>query len=106
MKNFLLTSGGIYQRCRLAVAVARNTWLVVGLLFALNPQAMWAADASGGNQLRTVVKGGVGWLAHEQHELGHWTAQGRYPTAMTALAGLAMLSEGSTPTQGRYASNI
>ena len=106
MKKFLLTSGGIYQRCRLAVAVARNTWLVVGLLFALNPQAMWAADASGGNQLRTVVKGGVGWLAHEQHELGHWTAQGRYPTAMTALAGLAMLSEGSTPTQGRYASNI
>jgi len=106
VKNFLLTSGGIYQRCRLAVAVARNTWLVVGLLFALNPQVILAADSSEGTPLRTVVKGGLGWLAHEQHELGHWTAQGRYPTAMTALAGLAMLSEGSTPTQGRYASNI
>jgi len=72
VKNFLLTSGGIFRRCRLAVAVARGAWLVVGLLCALNSQAILAADASDGNQLRTVIKGGLGWLAHEQHELGHW----------------------------------
>lgn len=46
------------------------------------------------------------WLASEQHRLGHWTAQGRYPTAMTALSGIAFLCEGSTPTQGRYADTL
>jgi squalene cyclase len=37
--------------------------------------------------------------------LGHWTA-GNYPTAMTALAGTALLGSGSTATQGPYARNI
>ncbi len=55
---------------------------------------------------RKVVSEGLDWLAYNQHKLGHWTAQGRYPAAMTALAGLAMLSEGSTATQGKYADNI
>ena len=31
---------------------------------------------------------------------------GRYPTAMTAMAGIALLCEGSTTTQGKYAANI
>ena len=53
-----------------------------------------------------VVSGGLDWLALQQHQLGHWKAQGRYPTAMTSLAGLAMLCEGSTATQGKYAENI
>jgi hypothetical protein len=40
--------------------------------------------------------------------MGHWTAGNGepYPTAMTALAGIAMLSEGSTTMQGKYAPNI
>ncbi|HMP07072.1 MAG TPA: terpene cyclase/mutase family protein, partial [Lacipirellulaceae bacterium] len=57
-------------------------------------------------QVKKTIAGGLDWLAYQQHKLGHWTAQGRYPTAMTALAGLAMLSEGSTTTQGKYAENI
>jgi hypothetical protein len=55
---------------------------------------------------RKVIAEGLDWLAYNQHKLGHWTAQGRYPTAMTALSGLAMLSEGSTATQGKYSENI
>src|SRR3989304_2994707 len=55
---------------------------------------------------RKVVSEGLDWLAYQQHKLGHWTAQGRYPTAMTALSGLAMLCEGSTTTQGKYADNL
>ena len=55
---------------------------------------------------RKVITEGLDYLAYNQHKLGHWTAQGRYPTAMTALAGMAMLSEGSTATQGKYADNI
>lgn len=53
-----------------------------------------------------VVVEGLDWLASRQQRLGHWTAQGRYPAAMTSLAGLAMLCEGSTTTEGRYADNI
>jgi squalene cyclase len=56
--------------------------------------------------VQRTITGGLDWLAYQQHKLGHWTAQGRYPTAMTALAGLAMLCEGSTTTQGKYAENI
>ena len=55
---------------------------------------------------RKVISEGLDYLAYNQHKLGHWTAQGRYPTAMTALAGMAMLSEGSTTTQGKYSENI
>jgi hypothetical protein len=56
--------------------------------------------------VQRTITGGLDWLAYQQHKLGHWTAQGRYPTAMTALAGMAMLCEGSTTTQGKYAENI
>jgi hypothetical protein len=66
-----------------------------------------AAQASIENpRTQKAVNQGLDWLAYNQHQLGHWTAQGRYPTAMTALAGLAMLCEGSTATQGKYSENI
>jgi hypothetical protein len=55
---------------------------------------------------RKVVTEGLDYLAYNQHKLGHWTAQGRYPTAMTSLAGLAFLCEGSTTTTGKYADNV
>lgn len=57
-------------------------------------------------QTQAVINEGLDWLAYQQHKLGHWTAQGRYPTAMTSLAGLAFLCEGSTTTQGKYAENL
>ena len=54
-----------------------------------------------------VTAHGLEWLAARQTGLGHWTANGgRYPTAMTALAGVALLCEGSTTTQGKYSANI
>ena len=50
---------------------------------------------------------GLEWLAAHQSRVGHWAANGnRYPTAMTALSGVALLSEGSTTTQGKYATNV
>ena len=56
---------------------------------------------------KRVIDGGLDWLAHTQSRLGHWSANGnRYPTAMTALAGMALLGEGSTTTQGKYSENI
>jgi len=74
-----------------------------GLLFPAAGAA--AADRDSGVQ-RTVARG-LEWLAKRQSRLGRWTANnGRYPTAMTAMAGTALLCEGSTTTQGKYAENV
>ncbi|GIW80357.1 MAG: hypothetical protein KatS3mg105_2164 [Gemmatales bacterium] len=56
---------------------------------------------------RKVVERGLNWLAKSQYTDGHWDANGgNYPVAMTALAGMALLMEGSTCRQGKYANNI
>jgi hypothetical protein len=54
---------------------------------------------------RAVAKG-LDWLAANQSKRGHWDVSGMYPSAMTGMAGIALLSEGSTATQGKYAPNI
>ena len=57
--------------------------------------------------VRRAVDQGLEWLASQQSRLGHWSANNnRYPTAMTAMAGVALLCEGSTTTQGKYAANV
>jgi hypothetical protein len=54
-----------------------------------------------------VVAKGLDWLTRKQSRRGSWAAnEGRYPTAMTALAGTALIMEGSTTTQGRYAEAV
>ncbi len=56
---------------------------------------------------RRAIHRGLEWLARNQSRSGHWTGRdGRYPTAITALAGTALLCEGSTTTQGKYAPQI
>ena len=69
------------------------------------------ADSAGAGmkepKVERAVSRGLDWLANTQSRVGHWSAnEGRYPTAMTALAGTAMLAEGSTTTQGKYSANI
>lgn len=49
------------------------------------------------------------YLARTQSREGAWRNQGymgQYPVAMTALAGLALLANGNTPTQGKYAPQV
>jgi hypothetical protein len=66
-----------------------------------------AADPSNDPQVRAKVRLALDWLAREQRRQGYWEANsGQYRVAMTALAGNAMLCEGSTTTRGRYAKNI
>jgi hypothetical protein len=57
---------------------------------------------------RATVKKGLDWLASKQHEKGYWGAGtgDQYPVSMTALAGMALLMEGSTVREGKYAKNI
>ena len=76
------------------------------LILATTPTMAPAAKASADDVRRTVGRG-LDWLASRQSRRGQWVAKGgRYPTAMTALSGMALLCEGSTTTQGRYAPNI
>ena len=56
---------------------------------------------------RETVKKGLEYLAKQQHKDGHWSVGGdQYPTTMTALAGMALLMEGSTIREGQYTKNI
>jgi len=52
-----------------------------------------------------AIQRGLQYLARTQNRDGSWRSAGNYgnyPTAMTALAGTALLGSGSTPTRGRY----
>jgi len=79
--------------------------LVVLLLAAAAARPVGAAALD--ERVEAAVTKGLDWLVRRQSRRGSWSANdGRYPTAMTALAGTAMLLEGSTTTQGRYADPI
>jgi hypothetical protein len=54
-----------------------------------------------------AVERGLQWLKKEQAGDGHWEARGgNYRTAMTALAGMCFLMEGSTLRDGRYTDQV
>ena len=54
-----------------------------------------------------MVDKGLDFLKRSQNPDGHWDAGGgTYPTVMTALAGMAMLMEGSTLREGKYTDNL
>lgn len=56
---------------------------------------------------RKAIQRGLQWVANTQSRLGHWSASNaQYPTAMTAMAAMSLLGEGSTTTQGRYSANV
>jgi len=83
-------------RCRLTICL---------VLLTAGAGPSWGVPAR--PEVRRATTRGLEWLAGQQSRIGHWSARGgKYPTAMTALAGMALLAEGSTTTQGRYASNI
>jgi hypothetical protein len=54
-----------------------------------------------------AVSKALEYLKREQRRQGYWEANGgQYRVAMTALAGIALLCEGSTTTRGRYSEQI
>jgi hypothetical protein len=87
--------------------MAWNAALAAAVAAALlgPPQPLCAAISN--PEVRRAVERGLEWLANHQSRLGRWTANNdRYPTAMTAMAGMALLAQGSTTTEGKYAANI
>ena len=81
-------------------------WMV--LVVAAPVAAVSEASAAGKDpKVSQVVARGLEWLANSQSRLGHWTADhNQYPTAMTGLAGIALMCEGSTTVQGKYAPQV
>ncbi|KAA5544377.1 terpene cyclase/mutase family protein [Roseiconus nitratireducens] len=64
-----------------------------------------AAAASSKASWETATQKALSWLSKTQSSRGHWNTQ-VYPTAMAALSGTAMISSGSTTTQGPFAKQI
>jgi hypothetical protein len=63
-----------------------------------------AVDAQ---RVEEVVEKGLEYLKRTQAQDGHWEAPGgAYPAAMTGIAGLAMLMEGSNLKEGKYSDQI
>jgi hypothetical protein len=70
-------------------------------------QRTTAAVAELPSEVQHAVNRGLAYLAQTQARDGHFEGNGgQYPTALTALAGLAFLMEGSTLRDGKYADNI
>ncbi|MCH8966453.1 MAG: terpene cyclase/mutase family protein [Planctomycetes bacterium] len=60
-------------------------------------------------QTKEAIDRGLAYLARTQDRDGSWsnrTRFGQYPVAMTGLAGIALLMDGNTTTQGRYAAHV
>ncbi|MGH7137681.1 MAG: hypothetical protein ACREHD_18190, partial [Pirellulales bacterium] len=67
-------------------------WKLLVLLEAFAWLTPAAHAAHHDPKVERVISKGLDWLANTQSRLGHWAAnEGRYPTAMTALCGMAML---------------
>ena len=79
--------------------------VVVACLFSLGAwQAVRAEDLP--QRYQDAANKGLAWLAKTQLRDGHWEASGgAYPVAMTGMSGVALLMEGSTLREGKYADN-
>ena len=77
------------------IAFAASVALLCGLSFARAEELP--------PRVREAIDRGLKWIAETQGKDGHWAANGnQYPTAMTALAGMTLLMEGSTLREGKY----
>lgn len=93
---------------------------MIGLLLVAGAAAPIAGSPARAQGLPSLPEGvtpemvraidqGLEYLRRTQSADGSWSASdrsGQYPVAMTSLALFALLAEGSTPSQGRYAQSI
>ncbi len=96
----------------IAMNVDRRQWLKrTGLASALAGLALNAPPSAYGASRKLEpaweqsIRSGLDYLAKTQSTSGQWSSMA-YPTALTALAGMALVCSGSTTTQGPYAKHI
>jgi hypothetical protein len=82
-----------------------NLLIMTVLAFVHCLPVLYGQPVSDEDLNRSITKG-LDWFAANQSRRGHWDADGMYPSAMTGMVGIALLAEGSTTTQGKYAPNI
>ena len=86
---------------------ALQTLAAAGGLALASRIAAPAQAAKKDQRWEAAIEKGLKWLAKTQAaNLGNWSAGGSYPTAMTALAGTALISSGATTVQGPYSKSI
>ncbi|MCI0639988.1 MAG: terpene cyclase/mutase family protein [Gemmataceae bacterium] len=79
--------------------------VLAALLLGLQAQNAVGDDIQ--DKYKPTIEKGLQYLVKMQFKDGHWGANGdQYPVSMTGLAGMAMLMEGSTIREGKYATNI
>src|SRR5262245_19271356 len=91
------------MRRPLVLAALLSAGVASGMLLCATP-----ASAHVPARYKPTINKGLDWLAKSQNQrTGHWEGtNGQYPVAMTGLAGMALLAEGSTASQGKYAKHI
>lgn len=83
----------------------KSKWLWTCVLFVAVPA--WGRTDEIPEKYQESVRKGLEYLVKHQFKDGHWGANGdQYPVSMTALAGLALLMEGSTIREGKYSTQI
>ena len=98
------------RTCR-ATALTTLACCVVLLPALVRPAAAQVPPAPPliNTEARAAIDRGLKYLAQTQGRDGSWrsgTNYGIYPVTMTSLAGLALMSGGSTPVEGPYAKNV
>ncbi|MBY0524934.1 MAG: sigma-70 family RNA polymerase sigma factor [Gemmataceae bacterium] len=104
-KSFYVSSGELWRLRLYNEGYWERFWL--GLTrFAVSqkpPRIDNRAELKAKPDLGKTVAKGLDHLVGTQRRDGHWEAKdGAHPVATTALAGLALLMEGSTLNQGKY----
>lgn len=83
----------------------RTGFLLMGLALLAFPLVAKAEQLP--ENVRLAVEKGLKYLAKNQNPDGHWAAVGgTHTTAMTGVAGMAFLMEGSTVREGKYRENV
>ncbi len=85
----------------------RNLVFILALGTVLSTGPLLAEGKRKDPKTEQAITKALDYLARSQRRQGYWEANsGQYRVAMTALAGTALLCEGSTTTTGKYAENI
>lgn len=87
--------------------LAAGIALAAVLFLGTASRAVSADSIESRKKVDEAVNRGLEFLAREQRRQGYWeVGGGSYRVAMTALSGVALVSEGSTTTRGKYARNV
>jgi len=83
----------------------RTALATMGTLLLAGPTPVLARRQD--PKVKLAVTRGLDFLVRDQKRQGYWEANGgQYRVAMTALAGMSMVCEGSTTNRGKYAKSV